>query len=281
MQQKSHSLLTVEQPPYIGSLIDGLLSDGNRLEVISVRTPEKALDLIKANVPFSVICTENEFRESEITGKQLLQKCQQINPLSSRILCSVSFTKGQFLSMVKDDEIHSYVDRSVGTINDSLLSATEISIEYHKVNLLSNYLDNSDFNSIDSVAESLGRLEKIEGKIGWKLGPSPLLSASSFKDREAEVNQLLLSNGSVTHRAIVAAKKISEMASNAGIAGNKENERLLQVLNHISHINTYLLEASLSLAKRTNQINKGLEQAEKNLQQTAKVDAFLNQFRND
>jgi hypothetical protein len=95
------------------------------------------------------------------------------------------------------------------------------------------------------------------------------------------VNQLLLSNGSVTHRAIVAAKKISEMASNAGIAGNKENERLLQVLNHISHINTYLLEASLSLAKRTNQINKGLEQAEKNLQQTAKVDAFLNQFRND
>ena len=52
MQQKSHSLLTVEQPPYIGSLIDGLLSDGNRLEVISVRTPEKALDLIKATSLF-------------------------------------------------------------------------------------------------------------------------------------------------------------------------------------------------------------------------------------
>jgi hypothetical protein len=279
MQQASHNLLFVEKRAYLGDLLSGSLDSKNGLNMINAGNPEEAEELIKINSSFSVIFSEDEFNKSENTGRTFLKRCQNIAPLASTVLCSGKFSEGQCQSMVQDGEISSYVNRALGLINDSLVSSTAIGMETYKINLFRHHLDIASFESIDSTVESLSGLDKSQEAFEWEL--DPLNPEFKLQNREVELNQLFFSYDSVSRQAITSAEKIAELKDKDGIAGNMDRGRLVQVLERINHINQYLIKSRFALIKRTNRINTGLEQIEKNNAQYAKVAELIKRIRVD
>jgi hypothetical protein len=277
MQGGLHKILSVDSSPHIFDLTSVLLGSRNDIEVMYAKNPKDAKKLILSNSPYSIIISENKFADTSDTGKEFFKVCRNETPVSSRIFCSGPIPRQNFVSLKEKGEIYSSVNKSEGLINDSILSATVMGIEYHKINLFEHYLNTIDLKSIDSIDESLNRLDQIKEKFDWE--PRYFDLMFKFEDWETEINQLSFMSDRVTRVYLEIYEKIFKLEKGERTIGNKVEEATLRALKYISRIYKKMFESNLSLIRRTNRIFQGLEQVEKIFKRTAEVDDFLKRIK--
>ncbi|MFT4579722.1 MAG: hypothetical protein ACI8PD_002296 [Nitrospinales bacterium] len=165
MTSFSSSILIVEQDSGIPGILDAAVGNGE-IEMVHVDSPVKGLELLyEKRDPFSIIWSAEQFQKSKFNGMDFLKFCNKHSPTSSRILNSNTLPNTELLSLVQSGELHSYFNRNPEvSFVDGMLSAIDIGIEYHKVNLLGEFIDVTNFTLEDQIAANASALNNIVEK---------------------------------------------------------------------------------------------------------------------
>ena len=137
----------------------------------------------------------------------------------------------------------------------SVLSANVIALEAHKVNLMESRFFALGFESVTGVDEVLSELEKIGHDVG--LGDGSGFLKVDFKDREVELNRLLLGTKAIeqvvslaqSSQALLLEK--SNKKESYGLKANQVHVCLERFVSFLSNSKA-CLEKSINQVVRTN-----------------------------
>ena len=142
---------------FIPSVVDGV-------EIDVADNPEDATKIIEQRkAPYPIIWSDYKFHNSKMDGLAFLQAVSKISPFSSRLLCSASFPEYDMIELVKSGAIHIYACKPL--ITKPLKSSIQIGIEYHKVNVMGEFVDVTDYKSTDHLETILGTLGDVDSLI--------------------------------------------------------------------------------------------------------------------
>jgi hypothetical protein len=146
----SHSILAVDENPAVPELLKVIGDCKYNIEIEYAVSPEMGLERLKCINSPSIVWSNSEFINSDIDGRKFLKNCKKISPLSSRIIAGSKLSDKDIEPMIDSGEIHSFYNSPILYMVNPILNSIQIGIEYHKINLLGQFLDGIKIDSIFS-----------------------------------------------------------------------------------------------------------------------------------
>ena len=239
-------LVVDDDPKHLKLMKVYLPSFVDNVEVDVAPHPEDAVKIIESKKdPYPIIWSDHNFNNSRINGLSFLAMASKLSPLSSRLLCSANFPEYEMIELVRSGALQTYATKPF--ISGQVSDAIKIGIEYHKVNVLGEFIDSFEMQSTDDLEESMMNVGVVQENIGLDDNEFKI----DFKNREEELKQLLIQNE-------VVARKFSNRFSKPlkiveGLNRKINNEETIkfmeQVKLRLDEIRNHLLQNEILISK--------------------------------
>lgn len=248
-------MLVVDETPALPELLKVIGDINYDIKLEKANSPNDAIELLKNIASPSVIWSNNEFENSSIDGKNLLKSCSKISPLSSRILFSPNLTKVEMDLMIRSGEIHSYYINPCNEVNP-ISSAIKLGIEFHKINLVGNFIDLLDFKPIKNLNKTHKEFLNLEKKIGWVFGGAR--DWIDIETKRLELNQLARRTQSISNKVpIKTSELLKSLATLKKKKDTKKQKELIKQIGHyISFIDDFLIYSKQHLKNSLTHVAK-------------------------
>jgi hypothetical protein len=188
---KTHQkILAVDKSSSFLALVKEIANAEYDVEFEGVNSPEEGMKYLNNGFSPSLIWSECKLDHFDSDKKEFLKSCQEIAPLSSRILCATNLSENELGSMVRKGEIHSYYIKPMMYEVGPILSAVKIGVEFHNVNIIESFLERMKSYSFSEPDKTQEEYLNIEAKVGWTDGTTR--DWIDFEKRNIELNQLSL-----------------------------------------------------------------------------------------
>ncbi|MFT4577921.1 MAG: CheY-like chemotaxis protein [Nitrospinales bacterium] len=244
MDETSYRILVVDDDlDHLALMEQSLFLMGN-VTVDVAKNPEEAIDLIEAKgTSYPVIWSDYNFNDSKFNGLDFLEEVTDLSPLSARLLSSEEKSPNEMNRFVERDLIHSFVSKPIDF--ECLYSATNIGIEYHKINVFGVFLDvsiaitNYDF---ESMFGAMGQVEDIK-----------------CEGRGLELSKLSIHSDSILNRIPATILRTNALGEDDGTLGV-----IKYFLKRSDYLTEYLDQTQLSIDDCFEKVRNTLIETDRN-----------------
>jgi CheY-like chemotaxis protein len=246
--QENQRFLVVDEDPQFRDLVEETFIDRDDYDVEIAGNPEEGLALLKNKEPCSVIFSDSCFYNSDTNGRQFLETCRKISPLSSRVLCSASLAKSDLIPLVATGEITSYINKPSCKIPIS--NVAKIGIEHHNIKLLQFSINLIDLQSYEDINNNLTSLDAVDAKVRWK-DQGANKQWPDFHEHQAELDRFELHVELVSNAIPMAMARqyIFEERSGQESDQGAFRKKIKDVQMHLNNMDCYLRRSKIVLEK--------------------------------
>jgi len=250
MSITSSILVVDDDPNHLNLMKMYLPSFVDNVEVDVAPHPEDAVKIIESKKdPYPIIWSNYNFDNSRMNGLTFLAIAFEVSPLSSRLLCSAQFSEYEMIELVISGAIQTYATKPF--ISGQVSGSIKIGIEYHKVNVLGEFVDVIDFTSVDQLDANIKRAGEVNDIFKGEL-------KLETKNHKAELNNLLVHLDTTIKKFQIPIAR--QVALQIELEGQKGNEEVLKKINtfqrEISSLEVYLTRSKIMAQNHFSEVAK-------------------------